>query len=34
MLRAMIHKRIEDDVDKGVPKDNIVKTITAELLTF
>ncbi|MBM4147085.1 MAG: hypothetical protein FJ240_12585 [Nitrospira sp.] len=34
MLRAVIHRRIEDDVDKGVPKDNIAKTITTELLTF
>ena len=34
MLRAVIYKRIEDDVDKGVSKDNIVKTITSELLTF
>ena len=34
MLRAVIHRRMEDDVDKGVSKDNIVKTITTELLTF
>jgi hypothetical protein len=34
MLRAVIHRRIEDDVDKGVSKDNIVKTITTELLPF
>ena len=34
MLRAVIHKRIEDDADKGVSKDNIVKTITTELLKF
>jgi hypothetical protein len=34
MLRSVIHKRIEDDVDKGVSKDNIVKTITSELLGF
>jgi hypothetical protein len=34
MLRALIHKRIKDDVDKGVSKDKIVKTITTELLEF
>jgi len=34
MLRAVIQRRIEDDVDKGVSKDNIVKTITTELLGF
>jgi hypothetical protein len=34
MLRVVIHRRMEDDVDKGVSKDNIVKTITSELLGF
>ena len=34
MLGAVVHRRIEDDVDKGVSKDDIVKTITAELLGF
>ena len=34
MLRAVVHRRIEDDVNKGVSKDNIVKTITTELLPF
>jgi len=32
MLRAIIHRRIEDDVAKGVLKDDIVKTVTAELI--
>jgi len=34
MLRAVIHRRIRDDVDKGVPPDSISKTITDELLDF
>jgi hypothetical protein len=34
MLCAVVHRRIQDDVDKGVSKDNIAKTITAELLEF
>ena len=34
MLRALIHKKIADDADKGVSKNDIVKTITTELLTF
>ena len=34
MLRAVIHRRMQDDVDKGVSKDNIAKTITTELLGF
>lgn len=34
MLRAVIHRRIQDDVEKGLPTDNIAKTITAELLGF
>ena len=34
MLRAVIHRRMEDDADRGVPKDDIVKTISTELLTF
>ena len=34
MLRAVIHRRMEDDVDKGVSKDNIAKIITSELLGF
>jgi len=34
MLRAVIHRRMEDDIDKGVSKDTMVKTITSELLGF
>ena len=34
MLRAVIHRRMRDDVDKGVPPDSISKTITDELLDF
>jgi len=34
MLRAIVHRRIEDDVAKGVSKDDLVKTVTAELLPF
>ncbi len=34
MLRAVIHRRMEEDIDKGVSKDTIVKTITSELLGF
>ncbi len=34
MLCAVVHRRIQDDVGKGMPKDNIAKTITAELLGF
>ena len=34
MLRALIHRRMEDDVDKGVSKNNIAKIITSELLGF
>lgn len=34
MLRAVIHRRMENDVDKGVSKDNIAKIITSELLGF
>jgi hypothetical protein len=34
MLRAVVHRRIQDDVDKEMSKDNIVKTITSELLPF
>lgn len=34
MLRAVIHRTMQDDVDKGVSKDNIAKTITTELLGF
>jgi hypothetical protein len=34
MLCSVVHRRIRDDVDKGVSKDNIAKTITDELLRF
>jgi hypothetical protein len=34
MLRALIYRRMEDDIDKGVSKDKIVRTITSELLGF
>jgi hypothetical protein len=34
MLRAVIHRRMEDDIDKGVAKDNIAKIITSELLGY
>lgn len=34
MLRAVIKKRIQDDVEKGIPPDNVVKSITFELLGF
>ncbi len=34
MLCAVVHRRIQDDVDKGMSKDEIAKTITAELLAF
>jgi hypothetical protein len=34
MLRAIVHRRIEDDAAKGVSKDALVKTVTAELLPF
>jgi hypothetical protein len=33
-LSATVQRRIENDVAKGVSKDDIVKTITAELSGF
>jgi hypothetical protein len=34
MLQSIVHRRIQDDVTKGVSKDDIVKTVTAGLLPF
>jgi hypothetical protein len=32
MLRVVIKKRIQDDVEKGIPPVDVVKNITSELL--
>jgi hypothetical protein len=34
MLRAVIHRRMQSDFNKRIKQENIVKTITAELLPF
>ena len=34
MLRVVVHRRMKDDVDKGLSRRSIAKTITAELLDF
>jgi hypothetical protein len=34
MLRVVIHRRMKDDVDKGLSPRRIAKTITAELMDF
>jgi hypothetical protein len=34
MLRAVIHRRMRDDVEKGLTPGTVAKTITAELMDF
>ena len=34
MLRVVVHRRMKDDVDKGLSPASIAKTITAELMDF